>query len=123
MADNKEYISTEQDNGTVHISEDVIASIAAAAIGEIEGVAGANVGGSETERRGRKSLAKCVKLNIAEDQITVECQVIVQYGYSGLEVAKNIQDAVCVALDSMAGLKVNAVNVNVCGIAMEKANR
>ena len=40
MADNKQYITQVQDHGTVMISEDVIASIAAAAVTEVEGVCG-----------------------------------------------------------------------------------
>ena len=124
MADNKEYISQEQENGTVHMSEDVIASIAAAAIYEIDGVYSLNDNtANDIEKKSRKSLGKDVKLSIVDDQITVECNVIIYYGYSVLEVAKNIQDAVSVALVSMAGLNVTAVNVNVSGIAMAKTSK
>ena len=124
MADNKDYISQEQDNGTVHISEDVLASIAAAAIHEIDGVYSLNDNTSnDIEKRSRKSLGKDVKLTIAGDEITVDCNVIIYYGYSVIEVAKNIQDAVSVALVSMAGLNVSSVNVNVSGIAMEKKSK
>ena len=34
-----------------------------------------------------------------------------------LDVAKNVQNALTGAVESMAGVKVNVVNVNVCGIA------
>ena len=40
MADNKRYITHEQENGSVMISEDVIADIIARAIIEVEGVEG-----------------------------------------------------------------------------------
>ena len=42
MADNKQYITQLQDNGSVMISEDVIAAIVAHAAGEVEGVLGLN---------------------------------------------------------------------------------
>ena len=40
MAENKQYITQIQDNGTVMISEDVIAAIVAHTVNEVEGVAG-----------------------------------------------------------------------------------
>ena len=38
MAENKEYLVQEQENGSILISEEVIASIAALAVREVEGV-------------------------------------------------------------------------------------
>ena len=43
MAENKQYITQVQDNGTVLISEDVIVTIIAHAVEEVEGVVGLNV--------------------------------------------------------------------------------
>ena len=40
MAENREYYTQNAENGTVQISEDVVASVAAAAILETEGVCG-----------------------------------------------------------------------------------
>ena len=40
MADHKEYWSTESDQGSIRISEDVVASIAALAASETDGVSG-----------------------------------------------------------------------------------
>ena len=37
MAENREYLTRTEENGSIHISEDVVAAIAADAIGEIEG--------------------------------------------------------------------------------------
>ena len=39
MAENKEYISYYSDNGNIHISEEVVSVIAAAAAADVEGVA------------------------------------------------------------------------------------
>ena len=38
MSEIKEYITKEQENGAIHISQDVIATIAAVAASEVEGV-------------------------------------------------------------------------------------
>ena len=43
MAENKQYIVQTQDNGSVMISEDVIATIVAQAVKEVEGVVSLNV--------------------------------------------------------------------------------
>ena len=40
MAESKQYIIQQQDNGTVQISEDVITSIVANAVADVDGVVG-----------------------------------------------------------------------------------
>lgn len=119
MADTKDYISQIQDDGAIHISEEVIASIAAAAITEVEGVCGLSA--NMAELLNKKSLSKGVKLTLGENnEITIDCNVIALYGHPVMEVAKNIQNAVSDAIAAMTGSSVEAVNVNVCGIAMNK---
>ena len=40
MGENREYLTMEKENGSVNIAEDVVASIAALAVQEVEGVCG-----------------------------------------------------------------------------------
>ena len=65
-------------------------------------------------------MSKGVKLTIENEMVTVECFVLVTYGYEIPAVAAAIQDGVINAVESMAGLKVAAVNVDVCGISAPK---
>ena len=119
MAENKQYATQAQDNGAVLISEDVIATIVAHAVEEVEGIVGLNVkpGADIIEMIGKKNWGKGLKITIAEDDsLTIDCNVNVAYGHSVVTVAKAVQDAVTNALESMAGVTVSAVNVNVCGI-------
>ena len=119
MAENKQYITQVQDNGTVLISEDVIVTIIAHAVEEVEGVVGLNVkpGADIVELIGKKSWGKGLKLTIGEENaLTVDCNINVAYGHSVVSVAGAVQAAVSNALESMAGVKIAAVNVNVCGI-------
>lgn len=51
MADSKQYITQNQENGTVQISEDVIISIVTVAVGETEGVRASAPGWAPTLRR------------------------------------------------------------------------
>lgn len=119
MAENKQYITQVQDNGRVLISEDVIATIVAQSLTDIEGfVTLSNKPGAEyVDIIGKKNWGKGIKVVISEnDEVTVDCNVIVTYGTSVITVAKAIQEAAVSALNSMTGITVVSVNVNVCGI-------
>ena len=110
MAENKRYITQVQENGNVMISEDVIATIVTQATLEVEGIESLHT---------RKSWSgKNMKIVIAEDNtLVIECNVIVKYGYSVIDVAKNAQQSITSAVESMVGVKVTSTNVNVCHIA------
>lgn len=119
MAENKQYITQEQENGSVMISEDVIVSIVNLAVSEVEGIAGltSKPGADIVDMIGVKGWGKGLKVSINEDEtICVDCNVNIKYGQSVVDVAKNAQDAIISALESMTGIKTSAVNVNVCGI-------
>ncbi len=118
MAEYKQYITQIQENGNVMISEDVIATIVENALAEVEAIDSltAKPGNDIAELIG-KTRGKTLKIQIGEDNsLTVACNVIVKYGYSVVDTAKAVQQSVFGALESMTGVKVNAVNVNVCGI-------
>ena len=69
MAENKEYFSKEVENGSIQISEEVVASVAAMAVLEVEGVCGlaSNLGYDIAEMLGKKTLAKGVREAVASD--------------------------------------------------------
>lgn len=107
-----EYITQAQENGSVLISEDVIATIMEQALTEVEGVV---KGGSDVV--GKKSWGKGIRISVAEDNtLTLGCNIIVSYGESVINVAKNVQDAITTAVESVTGVTVTDVHVNVCGI-------
>ena len=119
MAEYKQYITQVQENGTVMISEDVIATIVTHALSEVEGVASLAVkpGSDIAELIGKKNWGKGIKVSISEkDQLRIDCNVLICYGASVVNVAKSVQSAIVSALESTTGAKVLSVNVNVCGI-------
>lgn len=119
MAEYKQYITQIQENGNVMISEDVVATIVAHALAEVEGVGslGVKPGVSLADFGTKKNWGKGLKIQIAEDNtMTIDCGIMVSYGYGVVEVAKEIQAAVTNAVESTTGAKVTNVNVNVCGI-------
>ena len=119
MAENKQYITQNCENGTVMISEDVVSTIAQNALSEIEGFAGLSTkpGADIIDMIGKKNWGKGVKVVITEeDDLIVDCNVLVAYGHSVVAVANAIQTAVASARESTIGCKVLGVNVNICGI-------
>lgn len=128
MSDAKEYwpYIDEAAGGNIKISEDVVASIATIAVTETEGVASAaaSMGVEITEMfSGRKgSGPRGVKIAFDEESqgCVAECSIILKYGSSVTEVAKDVQKNVKNAIESMAGIKVSAVDVQVCGIQLPK---
>ena len=122
MAENKQYIMQSQDNGTVNISEEVIAAIVAHAAVEVEGVAGLNAHPSNDiiELIGKKTSVKGVKVTILENNsVSIDCNININYGQGIVEVSAAVQEAVKNALESLAAIEIASVNVNVCGIVRQ----
>lgn len=118
MAENKQYIIHQQDNGRVLISEDVVAAVVLQAISEIEGFAGLSTKpGADIAELIGKNWGKGIKIAIsADNELAVECNVLVSYGSCVVSVAREIQSRVASEVESVTAVKVTAVNVNVCGI-------
>ena len=119
MADNKQYINQEQDQGNVLISEDVIAKVVEQAIKDVEynTDAGAVSDDKVVELVGRRNKSKGLKISINDDnEVTLDCKINVAFGQNVVSIARSVQAAVMNALESIAGVTVVAVNVNVSGI-------
>ena len=122
MAENKQYITQLQESGSIKISEDVIAAIVEHAACEVEGVVGLNVkpGVDIAELIGKKNWGKGLKITVTEDNsVSIDCNLTVTYGQNVVNVATAAQAAITNALESMGGISIAAVNVNVCGIARQ----
>lgn len=120
MGDN--YITCQEENGSINISEEVISSIVRAAIAEVESVSGlSNTAGSEiAELIGIKSLAKGVKIRFVDSRIVVDTIITVTYGSNIVDVAREVQEKVLNVLLATTGLERAEVNVHVSGVAFEK---
>ena len=119
MAEYKQYITQTQENGSVMISENVVAAIVAHTLAEVEGIGslGVRPGIGVQDFDSKKNWGKSLKVLIAEDNsLTIECSLMLRYGYSVVDVSKAVQQAVTANVESTAGVAVSAVNVNVCGV-------
>ncbi len=110
-------IKTENDE--IKISNDVVAVIAGVAVSEVPGVAGMAggfAGGISEVFSGKKNLAKGIKVEVAENDVKIDVNIIVEYGSRIPDVAFEIQNRVKKAVESMTGLNVEEVNVHVQGV-------
>lgn len=112
-----EEIKTE--NEGIKISDDVVAVIAGVAASEVPGVAGMAggfAGGITEVFSGKKNLAKGIKVDIAENEVKIDVNIIVEYGSRIPDVAFEIQNRVKKSVEGMTGLEVEEVNVHVQGV-------
>lgn len=112
----------EKINGTIKISEEVIASIASTAAMEIEGVLRVNQKMSSSVKNISAQLKHIVKgVNIinAEDGVDITLQITIKHGYNIPEVARKVQHNVSDALSGMTGLIIKRVNIIVTSVAEE----
>ena len=106
-------------NEGIQISNDVVAVIAGVAVSEVPGVAGMAggfAGGITEVLSGKKNLAKGIKVDIADTDVKIDVNIIVEYGSRIPDVAFEIQNRVKKAVEGMTGLNVEEVNVHVQGV-------
>ena len=117
MAENKEYMIHQEEDGAIQISEDVVASIASSTAAEVDGVSAMMSAKVSDLVGGKKMSAKGVRVEMDGEGIVVNLFIVVRYGSAIGDVAKKVQQMVRTALEGMTGFKVTAVNVHVGGIS------
>lgn len=127
MEENKNIEVVEEVNESegIKISNDVIAVIAGVAASEVPGVAamaGGLTGGLTEALKGKKNLAKGIKVESTEVAAKIDVNIIVEYGSRIPDVAFEIQNRVKKSVENMTGLKVTEVNVHVQGVNTESLN-
>ena len=126
MGDGKEYISRPDELGNIHISEDVLAVIAAAAAAEVEGVGSLSTNLSSDIAEllgGKKHQSRGIRITMAGESVRVDVSLLIKYGYTIIDVAKQVQSAVHNAVENTSGLTVEQVNVHVAGVLFEKERK
>ena len=109
----------------IRIASDVIAIIAGVAASDVPGVsamAGGIAGGITEALKGKKNLAKGIKVEATEKTAKIDVNIIVEYGSRIPDVAFEIQNRVKTSVENMTGLKVTEVNVHVQGVNTENLN-
>ena len=127
MEENKniEVVEEVKESEGIKISNDVIAVIAGVAASEVPGVAamaGGLTGGLTEALKGKKNLAKGIKVEATETTANIDVNIIVEYGSRIPDVAFEIQNRVKKSVENMTGLKVTEVNVHVQGVNTQSLN-
>ena len=114
-----EVENAESSNDGIKIENDVIAVIAGVAVSEVSGVYGMQggfAGGISEVLKGKKNLAKGIKVETENNKAKIDVNIIVEYGARIPDVAFEIQNKVKKAVKEMTGLDVLEVNVHVQGV-------
>ena len=113
-------------SSNITYNNEVVAIIAGLAANEVEGIAGMQLGfvdGINQMFGNNKKYSKGVKIELDGRKVTVDIFVNVKYGVRIPDVAWAAQTAVKNAVETMTGLEVAAVNINVQGIIFEKEEK
>ena len=109
----------KNDIGTIFISEEVLLKVVGYAALECYGIVAMSSKRAKdglVEWLGRENLSRGVQIRMVDDQLDVDLFIVVEYGISVAEVCKTIVEVVRYKLESMTGVKVHSVNINVEGI-------
>lgn len=117
----------ENESGKVEISDDVIAIIANTSALEVEGIAGIENGFANgiAEMLGKKGISKGVKIDIDREnsKIKLVINLSVKFGYKIPEVMFKVQEKIKSSIETMTGLCVTQININVLNIVFETVNK
>ncbi len=113
---------TQQEGGRIIFADDVVATIASLAAADVPGVAGMSGGVVEgfTEKLGKKSLTKGVKVEVGQEEAAIDISVLIQYGFRIRDVCLEIQKATKTAVETMTGLRVVEINVFVQAVVFDQ---
>ena len=105
MGENKDYITYEQELGSINISDEVLAIIAGGAAMDVDGVAGlySTPGRDIAELLGKKNLSRGVKIHVEDKAITIDVYVMVAFGVAVNEIGEAVQKSVATAIESTTG--------------------
>lgn len=125
MAETKDCLIRPLDGGKIIISSEVVASVAACAVREVEGVYALSMTPAMDLAAilSGKNLRKGIMVAMNGEEVAISCNLIIKLGESVMTVAKNVQEAIANEVETMTGVRPTQVNVNISGIAAPKAKK
>ena len=118
----EDMIEEKEANGQIQISDEVISIIAGTAAAETEGVSLPSSAPVSSVKGffGKKNQSKGVKVTVEENTALIEIEVVVKFGINIKNACEEVQQKVKNAVETMTGLTVSGVNINVTAIMVEK---
>lgn len=116
------YVLSQDDNGTVTVTENVVAVIASYAATDVDGVAGmaGDISAELLKKAGLSMLSKGIRVNIEGSEISIDAAICVEYGASIPKVSAAVQDKIKVTVENMTGLSVKGVNIRIANVEVER---
>lgn len=107
-----------KEGDSIRISSEVIAVITSIIASDITGIAGLSGGvvGGIAERLGRRDMTRGIKVDVNEDRVTIDLNVIVDYGKSIVDSTDKLKKEIRTNVEKTTGLTVESININVQGI-------
>lgn len=118
---NTVVLKDEENMGVVQIADDVVAMIASLATTEVEGVSAmaGNITNELMSKVGVKNLTKGVRVDVLENNVTVDLAVTMEYGYNIPATCQQVQSKVKAAIENMTGLNCTDVNIRIAGVKVK----
>ena len=118
----QENITVTQEDveiGTVRIADEVVGTIVAYAAMEVEGVAalGGGIDAEALSTANYKKLSKGVKVDVNGESVSVNLEIILEYGYNIPSTCSQVQKRIKNAIANMTGLKTTDINIRIAGVA------
>jgi uncharacterized alkaline shock family protein YloU len=111
--------------GRTTIADGVVEKIAGMAARDVDGVYAMGSGLSRTFGAvrdrvpgGTKSVTRGVKVEVGEVQSALDLEIVVEYGVSISDVARDVRENVIAAVERMTGLEVVEVNIAVSDVKL-----
>jgi uncharacterized alkaline shock family protein YloU len=111
--------------GRTTIADGVVEKIAGMAARDVDGVYAMGSGISRTFGAmrdrvpgGTKSVTRGVKSEVGEVQAALDLEIVVEYGVSIADVARDVRESVITAVERMTGLEVVEVNIAVSDVKL-----
>ncbi|MHC1750374.1 MAG: Asp23/Gls24 family envelope stress response protein [Cellulosilyticaceae bacterium] len=114
-------VELEDETNQIQIADDVIAIIAEIAALEVEGMMSVGQGKTDFVQsiRGKKA-SKGIRVEVGDGDVFIDIIATIKYGTKIPEVCMEVQQKVKNSIETMTGLSVQSVNVNISGVYFEK---
>ena len=114
-------ITPNNENGSVIVSRDVIATIAAKATLEVEGVLPPQemqLGDFVLSRKQKNKPHRWVKVEYTNEVLELTVHLDIKHGMKIVKVSKEVQEKVKQEIETMTGTTVSTVNVTLLGVTV-----
>ena len=115
----RSFTIKEDENGGVHITDEVQAGVAGQAAAEVEGVdsLSGNLTSDIISKVGINKLSKGVRTFAEEDgTVSVRLSLNMKYGYEIPKVCEAVQEKVKTTVENMTGLSVTGVDIRIAAV-------